>query len=67
MKAITSSPLVVSAANRTFHAISATENKFHLKTLKNKGKIACQAPIPSNSINPNHLAVAFKLLQSLYT
>jgi len=36
-------------------------------TLKNKGKIACQAPTPPNSINPNHLAVAFKLPQSLYT
>jgi hypothetical protein len=29
------------------------------KNIKNKGKIACQAPKPPNFINPNHLAVAF--------
>jgi len=34
---------------------------------QNKGKIACQAPKPPKLLNPNHLAVAFKLPQIPYT
>ncbi len=29
-----------------------------IQTLKNKGKNACQAPKPLNSLKPNHIPVA---------
>jgi hypothetical protein len=40
-------------------AISPQKNTF--QTPKNKGKNACQAPKPPNSLKPNHIAVAYKL------